>query len=462
MKEVRNDPKLVKKARRNRKGPYPNVPLFKIVVSITVLAGLFALFSQDWGKDEELIEEIYRSGPSVIEPEFSDSVSDSILVAYGPTNPFSWSDIVIRSGDTVFGALMAHDILRAEANKVVGALSTVFDVRKVRPDDKFSLQFFDLTTVVRVLYSPTPLIEIELTPYANGLTATRRELEPEIHLRSGSVVVEGSVAASFEREDIPFSVLLQVADLFAWSVDFSSGVWPGDRIDVLWEELWVKNKPYKSGRILISRFRGATRDVDVFHQEIDEQDEWYHRNGRNVKAAFLRAPVHFTRISSKFTRSRFHPVLKRYRPHSGVDFAAPTGTPVQSVADGRVIGAGVMGGAGKAVRIKHRNGWITSYSHLSRIHVKRGQTVRQGQRIGLVGSTGYSTGPHLDYRIKVNGNFVDPLRINLPSGEPVPVAQRDAFEARVDWLESTLDNQLKQDGYSLPVTGTLQQSSQNK
>ena len=443
-----NDPSLIKKARSAKRGrPQPPSMWLPIVAALAIGGAIWQL-SPNSGSDKDLVEAIEQERPYTppsIEPASDTAAQEQPTIApigYGPANPFSWSEVPILKGDTLFGAMRAHGITRSQANNVVNALTKVYDVRKIRPGDAIKLQFFGPERIVQAQFSPTPLVEISMQPYADGLTATRLELEPEIRLKSRSVKIEGSVAASFDQAGIPFAVLIELANLFAWSVDFSSGVWPGDRIDVLWEELWVKDKPYKAGRILASRFRGANQDVDVFHHNVDDTDEWYHRNGRNVKAAFLRAPVKFTRISSKFTRKRFHPVLKRYRPHSGVDFAAPTGTPVVSVADGKVIGAGVMGGAGKAVRVRHNNGWITSYSHLSRISVRKGATVRQGQRIGLVGSTGYSTGPHLDYRIKVNGSFVDPMRINLPSGTPVSSKQKPAFEARMAWLENQLEELL--------------------
>ena len=156
---------------------------------------------------------------------------------------------------------------------------------------------------------------------------------------------------------------------------------------------------------------------------------YYDPDGRPLRKAFLRSPLRFTRISSRFSLSRLHPILGVRRPHLGVDYAAPAGTPVQAAADGVVIVAGWEGGYGRTVRLRHANGYETLYGHLSRVDVRRGQRLQQGARLGAVGATGLATGPHLDYRMARNGQFVDPLRIQLPPAEPVVRSERAAFDA---------------------------------
>ena len=156
---------------------------------------------------------------------------------------------------------------------------------------------------------------------------------------------------------------------------------------------------------------------------------YYDPDGTPLKKAFLRSPLRFTRISSRFTNRRLHPVLKVRRAHPAIDYAAPTGTRVSASADGVVTLAGTWGGLGRAVRLRHANGYQTIYGHLSRIYVKRGQRVTQGQRIGAVGSTGLATGPHLDYRMKLNNRYVDPLKVQLPPAEPIPEDELPSFGA---------------------------------
>jgi murein DD-endopeptidase MepM/ murein hydrolase activator NlpD len=169
------------------------------------------------------------------------------------------------------------------------------------------------------------------------------------------------------------------------------------------------------------------------------QNEYYDRNGKAVRRDFLKSPLRFTRISSRFSSGRMHPILRIVRPHYGVDYAAPAGTPVASVASGKVIAAGVNGGYGKSVRVRHTGGYESMYSHLSRIAVRVGEMVSQGSLVGHVGSTGLATGPHLDFRLFVHGRPVNPAKLVLPPAKPVPAALFDRFAALRDDLRNRLD-----------------------
>ena len=184
------------------------------------------------------------------------------------------------------------------------------------------------------------------------------------------------------------------------------------------------------GKVLAASYRSGNRELMAFYfEDADGYGDYYTPDGSSVRRTFLRAPVKYRRISSRYTKRRFHPILKRVRPHEGIDYAAPTGTPVWSVADGTVIYRGWNGGFGRLVKIRHNNGYVSFYGHLSRYGagLKVGAKVSQRQVIGYVGSTGLSTGPHLDYRLKIAGHFVDPLRVRFPKGTGVPVTARDRF-----------------------------------
>jgi murein DD-endopeptidase MepM/ murein hydrolase activator NlpD len=237
-----------------------------------------------------------------------------------------------------------------------------------------------------------------------------------------------AVAEAGERDQLA----LDLADIFAWDVDFNTEIRRGDSFRVAVEKRYLDGRFAGYGRILAATFRQEERSLQaVFYAGASGQG-YYDLDGTPLRKAFLRSPLRFTRISSRFTRSRLHPILKTRRPHLGVDYAAPTGTPVTASADGVCILAGWWGGLGRAVRLRHANGYETIYGHLARLHVRKGQRVAQGERIGTVGSTGLATGPHLDYRMKLNGRFVDPLKIQIPPAKPVPDAERDAFVAARD------------------------------
>ena len=218
-----------------------------------------------------------------------------------------------------------------------------------------------------------------------------------------------------------------LSEIFAWDVDFNTEIQTGDAFRVAVEKLSLDGRFVRYGRILAAQFERGERTLHAVRYEGSRSAGYYDLDGTPLRKAFLRSPLRFTRISSRFTHSRLHPVLKTRRPHLGIDYAAPRGTPVSASADGVVVFAGRQGGFGRLVRLRHANGYETLYGHLSRIDVRRGQRVAQGDRIGAVGSTGLATGPHLDYRMTLNGRYVDPLRIQVPPAEPIPADETAAF-----------------------------------
>jgi murein DD-endopeptidase MepM/ murein hydrolase activator NlpD len=233
---------------------------------------------------------------------------------------------------------------------------------------------------------------------------------------------------------------LKLSDIYAWDIDFSSDIRSGDSVKVIVEELWVGEVFKGYGDILAVEFINNGKVYGAYRFENDGYVDYYDGKGKSLKKALLRSPLKFKYISSRFSKRRFHPKLRVYRPHLGVDYAAPTGTPVSSAGSGKVLFAGYKGQNGRMVRIKHRGGYTTYYGHLSKIpkKIRKGVKVSQGDIIGYVGSTGLATGPHLDYRIKFNGRFVNPLKIKLPRGTSVPKNLMANFRKVVDSFESRL------------------------
>jgi len=260
------------------------------------------------------------------------------------------------------------------------------------------------------------------------------DLEAEVLTRtydSRTAVVAGeiesslfaTIAATGEHDQLAFDL----SEIFAWDIDFNTEIQTGDAFRVAVEKLSLDGRFVRYGRILAATFQRGERTLYAVRYEGSQGAGYYDRDGTPLRKAFLRSPLRFTRISSRFSHRRLHPILKTRRPHLGIDYAAPQGTPVMAASDGVVIAAGWSGGYGRTVRLRHANGYRTLYGHLSRISVRKGQRVSQGQTIGAVGQTGLATGPHLDYRMSLNGRYVDPLRIQLPPAEPIPQAELDAF-----------------------------------
>jgi murein DD-endopeptidase MepM/ murein hydrolase activator NlpD len=254
-----------------------------------------------------------------------------------------------------------------------------------------------------------------------------REYDARVSVVAGTI--DSSLFASVTDSGEEDQLALDLADIFAWDVDFNTEIQRGDSYRLAVEKLYVEGAFARYGKILAAEFTRGGRRLEAVRFDGERSSGYYTAEGTPLRKAFLRSPLKFSRISSGFSRARFHPILNVTRPHYGVDYAAPVGTPVLASANGVVVSAGWLGGYGKAVRLHHPNGYESLYGHLSRIDVRAGQRVEQGARIGAVGMTGLATGPHLDYRMTRNGEFVDPLRIQSPPAEPVAAEDRAAFDA---------------------------------
>lgn len=242
---------------------------------------------------------------------------------------------------------------------------------------------------------------------------------------------QAAVDAGLHPRDI-----VGLAGVYQWDIDFNTEIRAGARVRMVVEELWDEEGFARLGAPLAVVMRNGTKDYTAIRfEDGDREAQYYDTKGRARKKPFLRSPLKFSRVTSGFNRNRYHPVLKKRRPHNGVDFGAPTGTPVHAVGDGRVTFSGTNGGHGRFVKLDHAGPYASSYSHLSRLNVKKGQRVRQGQVIGYVGSTGLATGPHLHYQFWVNGKYVNPLTVKLPSDGAPAVKDKSGFNAWRDrWL----------------------------
>ncbi len=266
---------------------------------------------------------------------------------------------------------------------------------------------------------------------------SRIESAPYVaNARLASGVIQSSLFAATDEARIPDAVAVQIAEMFSSEIDFRRALRKGDRFNVVYEALEADGEPLRTGRVLSAEFVNAGKAHQAMWFQPPGQDSlgvahkggYYTLDGKSLRRAYLGSPLEFTRVSSGFSM-RFHPILQKWRAHLGTDFAAPTGTPARTVGDGVVSFAGVQGGYGNVVFIKHRNGHETVYAHLSRINVRVGQNVSQGDTIGLVGATGWATGPHLHFEFRVNGVHQDPMTIARQSDTvPVPAAALPVFK----------------------------------
>ncbi len=255
-------------------------------------------------------------------------------------------------------------------------------------------------------------------------------------------ITNGEVYNSFYQSaidrGIPPEVIMEIADIFAWDIDFLVDIRPEDAFQVILNKYYRKGKCIGHGKVLAVRFVNQKRIHESFYfNDSKDRSGYYDKRGKSLRKAFLKSPLRYRRISSYFSLRRFHPILKIYRPHYGVDYAAPSGTPVESIGDGRVIFIGWKGGYGRYIRIRHNHIYETGYGHLSRFAkgLKKGSRVRQGDVIGYVGSSGLSTGPHLDFSVTKRGRLVNPLRIKSPPAFILSKEGRERFNELVLQME---------------------------
>ncbi len=326
--------------------------------------------------------------------------------------------------------LLQHGVTMQEIDMAVRNFRSVFDVRTIRPGAKYVL-FCERDSTAKSRYlvyehDPTTCYVFSFND-SIYISSYKKEIKSEIKYASG--IIETSLWEAMMAENLHPSLAGDLSGIFAWTVDFF-GLQKGDSFKVIYEELFVDNKSLGAGKIYGAQFTWAGTVITAVPFLQDGRESFFDLEGNSLRRAFLKAPLEFSRISSRYSSSRLHPVLRMRRPHFGVDYAAPVGTSVYAIGDGRVTAARNENGSGLMVRIQHNSVYATAYLHLSRFGkgITPGAFVRQGDIIGFVGSSGLSTGPHLDFRFYMNGSPVDPLKVDAPPVEPVLAENLTRFE----------------------------------
>lgn len=350
--------------------------------------------------------------------------------------------VQVQPRETLAGLLGRLGLDRRTAHALVLTLKEAgMKPRAIRARDRFEAERDATGAVVALNYAPSAWQRFEATVIDGEWRAHRINVEPEVRVEVREGRIERSLWDAVQSGAVDAQTILSLVGIFESDFDFASDAQPGDRFRLLVESRYADGEFVEVGRILAARYEAEEEHLVGVAFEVDGRLSYYGPEGESLKKTFLRSPLQFTRISSGYTHRRPHPVLGGVRPHLAIDYAAPTGTPVWAVADATVEFAGRKGGNGIQVLLHHRSGYKTYYNHLSRIArgIKRGVRVRQKTVIGYVGSTGLSTGPHLDYRVSVNGRFVNPLSEKFLPGDPVPAARRAEFAAHARQLIARLD-----------------------
>jgi murein DD-endopeptidase MepM/ murein hydrolase activator NlpD len=350
-------------------------------------------------------------------------------------------EIALRRGDTLVLVLAREGLAARDAHEVALALSRAgVDLRRLRARHRLEITRAEDGDLLEVAYAPSPWTTLAAITTGRGWTVTRRETEPEVRVEAVQGSVRRSLFEAIEAAGESAQLVLDLVQIFESDFDFTADPREGDRFRLLVEKRYADGRFVEYGRVLAAQYRsedGVLTGIGWGAGRFAHYDP----EGRSLRKTFLKSPLEFTRITSGFTYARPHPILGGVRPHLAIDYGAPMGTPVRAVADALVLHAGWNGGNGIQVRLRHRAGYETYYNHLSRVApgVRRGARVSQRQVIGYVGSTGLSTGPHLDYRVAKQGRFVNPLSEKFLPGDPIPAGERARFRAEARGLVERLD-----------------------
>lgn len=365
-----------------------------------------------------------------------------IVMKYGlPIENYNVRYDTIKPGQTLAEVLYGFEFSSKQIYDLTQCPDTIFNVRKIRPGGVCVLltEKDSAATPLYFVYE-TNIKEHVVFDLTNNYKATKRENPSVWRNREVAGKVNSSLWFAMEENNAPTQLAVLLSHIFGWSIDFF-GVQTGDEFRLLYEQEFVENKPLNNYRITAASFTASGNTVHAIPFTQDGEELFYNVDGNSLEGAFLKAPLDFYRITSKFSNSRMHPVLKRRRAHHGVDYAAPVGTPVYAIGSGKVIDKGYQAkGGGNYVKIRHNSTYTTTYMHLSKFAkgLKVGDMVKQKQIIGYVGSTGISTGPHLDFRVHENGKPINPLTIKSQPKKPVSEANKEEFNAICDSLVNKL------------------------
>lgn len=391
-------------------------------------------------------------GGSSTEKEGGNNITEEIVeptYLYGINiDGYDVANDTVRMGETVGGILGRRGISAATIDRLDKESKEIFPLKKIRADNAyttFTRSYTDSlgehTMLDYFVYHKNAIDYVVFGFVGDSISISLGSRPVEVVRKRCDASITSSLWGTIMEQDLPYALAAEFEDIYQWTVDFF-GIQPGDSFKVVYDEKIIDGESVGIGRIWGAEFVHNGKQYYAIPFSQDGKLRYWEYNGESLRKQFLKAPLKYTRISSKFSKARLHPVYKVYRPHHGIDYAAPAGTPVHAVADGTVTFRGWdKGGGGNTLKIKHAGNMETGYLHLKSFAkgIKVGSRVSQGQLIGYVGSTGASTGPHLDFRIKKNGTPIDPLKMVQEPAEPISSANKAAFEALRDRVVAELD-----------------------
>lgn len=399
--------------------------------AVVIFIILFSIFSCK--KTEEKVETKITK-PKTKKVEFGFNYAD-----------FNVVQDTIKKGDSFGSIFQSQNIGDKKVYDIVEEVKDSFDVRSIRYNKPYTLlRSKNKTNKLEVFIYQPDALTYYIVDFRDSIAKAYKKIKPVTFKRKiiGGVL-KSSLSETLGNESVETALANRITKVFSWSIDFFK-LKKGDRYGLIFTERFINNKVYDGVEDLQGAFfeyKGKIIYAFPFEKDtLSGKIEYYDDQGKTLKNFFLKTPIKFSRITSRFTMNRFHPVQHTWKAHKGTDYAAPTGTPISTTASGIVEATGYTAGNGNFVKVKHNGTYSTQYLHMSRILVRRGQRVTQGQTIGLVGSTGLASGPHVCYRFWKNGVQVDALRLNLPTGESLTGNDRTRFMNQIEPLKRELDS----------------------
>ena len=401
--------------------------------------------SSDAPADAEQHSAIQMDGESTdtltsIRTENTQSVAVSELEP--PTDKGRWVEEKVKQGDSLARIFSRLDLSANLLHRIVHSGPEAKELANIRPGESIRVRLAADGELLELIHQQSKIRSLQILPADEGFSAKVLDRNLETRVTNASGTITSSLYLGAQRAGLSDNLIMELANIFGWDIDFALEIRAGDQFSLIYEEQYLDGEKFGDGAILAAEFINQGKVFRAIRFEDEEgYGSYYSPEGESMRKAFLRAPVDFRRISSRFTKARYHPVLGKKRPHRGVDYSAATGTPIKASGDGRVIFRGTKGGYGRTVMIRHGSQYTTLYAHMSKFRgsVKQGSRVRQGQVIGYVGKSGLATGPHLHYEFRVNGVHRNPLTIKLPAAEPLPQKYRARFAELSAPLLSQLD-----------------------
>ena len=351
--------------------------------------------------------------------------------------------IIVKSGDTLSAIFKRLSLSAGTLHKMINSSKEAKQLTRIKPGQKLIVSFNENDKLQSLRYDLNRVDTLVINKEADSskFVTLIESKEIEIRQQFATGTITNSLFATGNKVGLSNAMIMKLAQLFGWDVDFALDIRKGDSFAILFEEKYIDDKKIGNGNILSAEFvnRGKTFKA-IRYTDASGHTDYYSEKGLSMRKAFLRTPVDFSRISSKFSSGRKHPVLNRIRAHKGVDYAASRGTPIKAVGNGKVIFKGTKGGYGRVIILQHGSKYTTLYAHMNSYNrkLKRGSRVEQGQTIGYVGSSGLATGPHLHYEFRMNGVHRNPLTVPLPSASPIAKKYRTDFRNAADTLISQL------------------------